>query len=199
MFRLIRFLLFLVSDFFCKSLFLSRKNILTCKSLKLKGWPVLQVHPAAKVRIGTNVTLNSRNYGYHAHMHSPIKIMADRANAEIEIGDNTRINGACLHAYKKIKIGKNCLIAANVQIIDSNGHELSFENIENRIKTTSEGRPIIIEDNVWIGLNAIVLPGITIGNGAVIGANTVVSKDVPAMSVYAGNPGSVVKRFLEND
>ena len=89
---------------------------------------------------------------------------------------------------------KNCLISANVQIIDSNGHELSFENSSNRINTRSEGKPIIIKDNVWIGLNAIILPGVRIGQGSVIGSNSVVVKDVPSMVVYVGNPGKVFNR-----
>ena len=160
----------------------------------IKGKPIIQISKNAKILLGKNVTLNSCNYGYHANMHSPVKLMADREHAIIKIGDNTRVNGACLHAYNRIEIGKNCLIAANVQIIDANGHELSFENPSNRINKRSEGKPIIIEDNVWIGLNAIILPGVRIGQGSVIGSNTVVVKDVPSMVVYVGNPGKVVNR-----
>nr|WP_306109770.1 acyltransferase [Pseudomonas sp. ALS1131] len=159
----------------------------------LKGHPIVHVQNRAKIILGRNVTLNSRNFGYHANMHSPVKLMADRDDAVIKIGNNTRINGACLHAYKRIEIGSNCLIAANVQIIDSNGHEILFSNPAGRISTSSQGQPIFIEDNVWIGLNAIILPGVRIGQGAIIGANSVVSTDVPPMVVFAGNPGRVVK------
>lgn len=166
--------------------------------VRFKGIPVIQVQKGANVFLGNNVTLNSRNYGYHASMHSPVKLMADREGAVIWVGDNTRINGACLHAYVEIRVGKNCLIAANVQIIDSNGHDFSFFDPSMRISTTSEGRPVIIEDNVWIGLNSIILPGVRIGQGAVIGANTVVSRDVPPMVVFAGNPGRVVRTGGQN-
>ncbi|MEA1989305.1 MAG: acyltransferase [Pseudomonadota bacterium] len=188
----------LTNFYYKKSLFFT-KGLNIVDGFVINGKPIIQISKNAKVVLGKNVTLNSRNYGYHANMHSAVKLMADRAYATINIGDNTRINGACLHAYNRIEIGKNCLIAANVQILDASGHELSFENPSNRINTSSEGKPVIIEDNVWIGLNAIILPGVRIGQGSVIGANTVVAKDVPPMVVFTGNPGKVVKRVDTND
>jgi acetyltransferase-like isoleucine patch superfamily enzyme len=180
-------------------IFLSKKNLFLGEKVKIHGMPIIQISKGAKVILNDNVTINSKNYGYHANMYSPVKLMADRKNAVIEIGENTRINGACIHAYKKVSIGRNCLIAANVQIIDADGHELSFDNIGNRINTSSKGKSIKIEENVWIGLNAIILPGVTIGTGSVIGSNTVVTKDVPPMVVFAGNPGRIVKKVILND
>lgn len=188
-----------LNNFYLRKSLVFTKGLKIVGDLKVVGRPIIQITKYSKVVIGDNVTLNSRNYGYHANMYSTVKLMADREGATILIGDNTRINGACLHAYNRIEIGKNCLIAANVQIIDASGHELAFDNPSNRINTSSEGKPIYIEDNVWIGLNAIVLPGVRIGQGSIIGANTVVSKDVPPMVVFAGNPGSVVKRANIND
>ncbi|EHH9990959.1 acyltransferase, partial [Escherichia coli] len=111
----------------------------------------------------------------------------------ISIGKNTRIHGACLHAYNKISIGDRCLIAANVQIIDCNGHESSFENVENRINTSSDGVPVIIEDDVWIGTGSIILPGVTIGRGSIIAAGSVVVKSIPPMCIAGGNPAKVIK------
>ena len=54
--------------------------------------------------------------------------------------------------------------------------------------------PFVIEDNVWIGINSTILPGLRIGNGAVVGAGSVVTKDVPAMTIVAGNPARIIKR-----
>jgi len=195
----LRKITFKVSDLYFSILILCNKNVFLGKNCVVKGLPAIQVSKGACIKVGNNVTLNSRNYGYHANMHSSVKLMADRPDARIEIGANTRINGACIHAYKKIKIGENCLIAANVQIFDSNGHEASFDNVGERINTRDEGKEIIIENNVWIGINAIILPGVTIGNGSIIGANTVVSADVPARVVFAGNPGRVIKKYVNND
>lgn len=157
--------------------------------------PMIQLHPKAKLIIGNNVMINSDNYGYHVNMHSSCKLMADRADAIIEIGANTRFHGSCIHAYRKVEIGKNCLIAANCQIMDGSGHHPSFENVENRINTTGEVKEVIIEDNVWLGTGVVVLPGITIGYGSITSANSVVHKDIPPMVIAGGNPIKVIKRI----
>ncbi len=161
----------------------------------VKGSPLIEVVKGAQVTIGDDVTLNSRNRGYHINMHSPVKLVADQPGASIRIGASTRVHGSCIHAYSEITIGANCLIAANCQIIDGSGHELSFEDLEGRMRTSASGLPIVIEDFVWLGANCIVLPGVRIGRGAVVGAGSVVTKDVPPMVVAAGNPARVLRRF----
>lgn len=169
------------------------RGLLLADGVVFKGMPTIRISPGASVRIDRGVTINSSDVGYHVSMHSPVKLMADRGGATIHIGEDTRIHGSCIHAYASITIGKRCLIAANCQIIDCNGHELSFDDVDNRIHTTSGGRPIVIEDAVWIGANAIVLPGVTIGRGSVVAAGSVVTGDVPPMVVVGGNPAVVLK------
>lgn len=178
--------------------FLKRKNIVLGAGLEIDKKPIVDIHRDAKLLIGDNVTINSNNYRYHVNMYSACKLMADKPDAMIDIGDNTRIHGSCIHAHKKITIGKNCLIAANCQIIDGNAHELSFPDVSNRINTRSEGKEVIIEDNVWLGTGVVVLPGVKIGAGSVISANSVVHKDIPAMVVAGGNPITIIKRFGED-
>jgi acetyltransferase-like isoleucine patch superfamily enzyme len=163
-------------------------------STKLVGEPIVDIRRGATISIGKNVTLNSQNFGYHMNMHSPLKLYADRENAHITIGDDSRINGACIHAYERITIGKKCLIAANCQIIDGSGHDLSFDNVENRINTSGSASAIVIEDCVWIGANCIILPGVTIGYGSVIAAGSVVTQDIPSMVLAGGIPAKVIKK-----
>ena len=121
--------------------------------------------------------------------------MADRPNAKIVIGENTRFHGSCIHAYKSITIGKNCLIAANCQIIDGNGHDISFPDASNRINTIGSSKEVIIGDNVWLATGVVVLPGVTIGNGSIITANSVVHIDVPPMVIAGGNPIKIIRRY----
>lgn len=90
-----------------------------------------------------------------------------------------------------ISIGNDVFIGPKVNLITIN-HD---PNPENRSATC--GRPIVIEDKVWIGINATVLPGVRIGYGAIVGAGSVVTKDVPAMTVVAGNPARIIKK-IEN-
>jgi acetyltransferase-like isoleucine patch superfamily enzyme len=171
-------------------------NIVNQGKIRITGHPIIDIRKSCKLYIGNGVTLNSRNKGYHINMYSPVKLFADMPGAEIKIGDYTRIHGSCIHSYKSIEIGKNCLIAANCQIIDSSGHNISFPDTENRINTKGEGKPIVIEDDVWIGTNCVILPGVRIGKGSVIAANSVVKKDIPPMVVAGGNPCVVLKDYL---
>lgn len=170
-----------------------KKGICLGKNIRIKGFPIVFLKKKGSIILEKNVTLNSSNFGYHINMHSPVKLMADRPNAKIIIGENSRIHGTCIHAYKQIKIGKNCLVAANTQIIDGSGHDLCLENPSNRINTIGDTKEINIEDNVWIGANCIILPGVTIGEGSVIAAGSVVSKDIPSRCVAAGNPAKIIK------
>lgn len=171
------------------------KNIELKGSVIINGTPLIDIKDGSILIVGNEVMLNSSNEGYHINMHSPVKLLADRPGARIIIGDKTRIHGTCIHAYKLIEIGGNCLIAANCQIFDGNGHDISFSNVENRIHTQGASKPIVIEDNVWIGANSIVLPGVRIGAGSVISANSVVNKDIPPMVIAGGNPAVIIKRY----
>jgi len=181
-------------------LWLSRKNNIEIgPKLILNGRPLIDIQKEGNLYIGSEVTLNSRNKGYHINMHSPVKLFADRPGAEIRIGDKTRIHGTCVHAYQSVKIGSNCLIVANCQIFDGNGHNLSFQNVDNRINTKGTSKPVKIEDSVWIGANSIILPGVTIGKGTVISANSVVTRDIPSMVVAGGNPAIIIKKYTTID
>ena len=178
-----------------KIIFLNRNTSVSCKNVKLLGIPLVDIHSEAKLEIGDNVLLNSRNKGYHLNMYGPVKLMADRPGAVIKIGKNSRIHGSCIHSFFRIELGENCLVAANCQIMDANGHEMSFNDVSLRNQTQDQGKPISIGDKVWLGTGVIVLPGVTIGSGSVIGAGSVVSKDIPPMCFAAGVPAKVIKSY----
>ncbi|WP_125153473.1 sugar O-acetyltransferase [Clostridium rectalis] len=115
----------------------------------------------------------------------------------IYIGENTFINFNCtLLDCNKIKIGKNGLIGPNVQIYTASHPLDSYErvgNIENGGPYRTYANPVSIGDNVWIGGNSCILPGVTIGDNCVIGAGSVVTKSIPDNCVVAGNPCKVIK------
>jgi acetyltransferase-like isoleucine patch superfamily enzyme len=113
---------------------------------------------------------------------------------KIEIGDGTSIH-LYFHcgAASSVKIGKNVLIAGRVFITD---HDHKYENVDfpyDRAGLNTE--PVIIEDEVWIGEGAVVLKGVTIGKRAVIGANAVVTKNVPPYTVVGGVPARVIRKI----
>jgi acetyltransferase-like isoleucine patch superfamily enzyme len=180
--------------FLTKLVMLISGNVSCGKSLKVRGIVILNISRKGRLVIGKNVRLNSSNYDYHLNMFSTVKFYIE-GDAVVSIGDNSRVHGVCIHARSSVKIGKNCLIAANTNIIDCNGHELSMEAPENRINSIGDAFNVVIEDNVWIGAGVLILPGVKIGFGSVIGAGSVVAKSMPPMSLIAGNPARVVKIF----
>ena len=116
---------------------------------------------------------------------------------QILIGDNVNIETDChISAINKVSIGNNVLMASFVYISDhSHGDVNDSENsqlppLERPLY--SKG-PIVIEDDVWLGEKVSVLPGVHIGRGAIIGANSVVTKDIPAYAVAVGAPAKVIK------
>lgn len=109
------------------------------------------------------------------------------------VGEGTRIWSA-----EQIQIGDRVLIAHNVNIHDSNSHPLNFRERHNHFKKIKEeghpskidnlsSAPVIIEDDCWIGFNSIILKGVTVGRGSIIGAGSIVTKDVPANSFFIHN------------
>lgn len=121
----------------------------------------------------------------------------------IFIGDNCIININCTFVdCNKIEIGSNVLIASNVQIYTATHPVNVKERLVDEWKADSSkaffrtyALPVKIEDNVWVGGGVIILPGVTIGKNSVIGAGSVVTKDIPQNCVAAGNPCRIIKRL----
>ena len=112
-----------------------------------------------------------------------------KSNAEIRIGDYCLLSpGTRISAAESIRIGDNCMFAANVYISDSDWH-----GIYNRIRPFRCTKPVVLENNVWLGESVIVNKGVTIGENSVIGAGSVVTKNIPANVIAAGNPARIIK------
>ncbi len=108
----------------------------------------------------------------------------------IKFGTGCRINE---NVYiEKATIGNDVLIAPNVAIL-SRMHEYSLTNIPISLQGYKEEKLVNIGDDVWLGRNVIVLPGVTIGDGAIIGAGAVVTKDIPPYAIVAGTPAKLIK------
>ena len=112
------------------------------------------------------------------------------------LGDNCFINVNCkLMDSGKITIGNNVFIAPNVCIIT----EEHAMDVKQRLEGLEYTHPVHIGDNVWICTGALVLPGVTIGANSIIGAGSVVTKDIPPNSLAVGNPCKVIRELTEND
>ncbi|MEP7014528.1 MAG: acyltransferase [Verrucomicrobiota bacterium] len=129
------------------------------------------------------------------------------SEARVTVGDFTLLNGALVMCEDQIDIGSHCLISWNVGIADSDFHPLDpaqriidahalapfLKDRPPRPKLKTA--PVTICDNVWIGMNVVILKGVTVGENSVVAAGAVVTKSVPANCVVAGNPAVVVKSF----
>ena len=134
------------------------------------------------VKIGRNCLIGRSKYGYHAGMPFYTTILVDEKDASVEIGDNCRLNGVYIHAKKKVKIG------------DNNGHET---NSLDRTIGKDEPLNIVIGNNVWIGLNVVILKGSIIGDNSIIAAGCVVKGVFPANSIISTNREYVVSQLKE--
>ena len=116
--------------------------------------------------------------------------------SHIEVGKNFFANYNCsLIDVAKIKIGDNCMLAPNVAIYTA-GHPV---HPVSRNSAYEYGKEVTIGDNVWLGGNTVVCPGVHIGSNVVIGAGSVVTKDIPDWSIAAGNPCKVIRSITEDD
>jgi maltose O-acetyltransferase len=113
----------------------------------------------------------------------------------IHLGDHVFLNVLCtILDGNEVHIGQHTMIGPNVQIYTS-AHDLQAET---RIQGWEVAKPVTIEENVWIGGGAILLPGVRVGRNAVVGAGAVVSRDVPANTVVAGNPARVIREIKQH-
>jgi acetyltransferase-like isoleucine patch superfamily enzyme len=122
---------------------------------------------------------------------------AIRPDPELRIGDRTFIGHGCSFSIAdQVTIGRSCLLAGGVAVFDMDGHPLdAVARREGRPTPPQQVRAVRIGDDVWAGAGAVILKGVTVGDRAVIAARSVVTKDVPADTIVAGNPAQVVRRL----
>jgi galactoside O-acetyltransferase len=141
------------------------------------------------------------------------KFILEKPNAVIQIGNNVYIGASNIYCSRNIVIGNNVLISWGVKIYDHNSHSLSPEdriydirlagnNVRNGDSLTLnknwnnvDTESIYIKDNVWIGMDATILKGVTIGENSIIAAGSLVTKDVEPNTIVGGNPAKILKKL----
>jgi acetyltransferase-like isoleucine patch superfamily enzyme len=147
--------------------------------------------------------------GRNTHIRGQLLVFKYGGN--IKIGSDCYVgDGSRIWSGESVTIGNNVLISHNVSIVDTNAHEINhFERSERYKELIKNGpwehkgsittSPVIINDYVWISFGVIVLKGVTIGEGSIIAAGAVVTKDVAPFTMVAGNPAVVVKHIDKTD
>jgi acetyltransferase-like isoleucine patch superfamily enzyme len=155
-------------------------------------WPTLRItEPVSWIHDNLDaIEIGERvNIAPFTEIYVKSRTMESKVPGGLRIGDNTWIgaSGNIRATGGKIVIGKNCLIAQHVSLIASN-HNIRAGEIYLATGYDETRTGVTIGDNVWIGCGATVLPGCRVGDNAVIGANSVVTKSIPASTIWAGNP-----------
>ena len=147
-----------------------------------------------------NIRGNSLTVGENSIVHADISF--EESGGKVRIGNRSFIGRSHLVCYRSLQIGDDVIMSWGITIVDHDSHNLSWEKRRNDVVDWGKGRknwehvvhaPVVVKDKAWIGFNASVLKGVTIGEGAVIGANSVVTHDIPPYALAAGNPARVVR------
>jgi galactoside O-acetyltransferase len=173
----------------------------------LLGW---KSRHSGAVQIGPGTTMawrrlkhvsgNRLSVGEDSIIHS--HLIFEDSGGEIRIGSRTFIGRSHLICYRNITIGDDVNMSWGITIVDHDSHSTKWEERQNDIREWGHGRKnwqhvphasVTIADKVWIGFNVSILKGVTIGEGAVIGACSVVTRDIPAYSLAVGSPAKVVR------
>lgn len=178
-----------VTTFFIK-VSLKLKNIEFGKNIRFYKKCIFVRFPESKIRIGDDCVFVSDPKMNLAGINRYCSVSTLKKGAEIIIGDNTRFSGAVIGAAERISIGNNVLVGANAFITDYDWHNIDPAK---RHLECEGSAPVEVCDNVWIGINAVILKGVRIGKNSVIGANSVVTNDIPENVIAAGNPCKVIK------
>lgn len=159
------------------------------KGNRIIGKIIVFKTPNSIIQIGNQCIINSSSKLNFRGINHPCILQTGTPHAKIMIGNHVEMSGVSIVSNHSVTIGNRVLIGANCQIGDRDGHS-------NRYQSTP--MPIIIEDGVWLGMNVTVLKGVTIGEHSIIGANSLVTKDIPANCIAAGNPCKVIKPLESN-
>ncbi len=155
--------------------------------LRIERLPYVRGH--GRIRVGNHVHISGKLSAGFGTQLSQIPILC--------IGDHTFIgHGFSVRVASSVRIGAHCYLGPNIRIYDVDGHPQDYlERRANQPVGRSSILPVTIEDDVWIGVDTIILKGVTIGARSIVGAGSVVTKSIPPDSLAIGNPAKVIRSF----
>lgn len=182
-----------VSKGYCSFLFYT--NGVFIGSFRSNGIPYIHKSLKASIVIGNNFTMNNGAKYADSGLNGKCRIEV-RDNGNLSIGNHVGMSDVTISCHEKITIGNNILLGVGAQIRDTDNHSLNPEDrkigLDWQNKKTA---PIQIKDNVFIGAYSFILKGVTIGENSIVGAGSVVTKNVPANEIWAGNPVKFIKKL----
>jgi len=161
------------------------------KNCSFTGHPRLRRHPLSRITIGPNCRFNSSHESNLIGVNRPCMISTLREGAEVDIGPNCGFTGTVIGCACRIVLGQRVRCGANTLITDTDWHTDD--------PRTGPDAPVTLGNNVWLGVNVIVLKGVTIGANTLVGAGSLVTRSLPAGVVAAGIPVEVMREISRAD
>lgn len=162
--------------------------------VKIFGYPLLFIAPNTEIKFGKNINLISTSYFSEPGVNHPVVIRLLNEDAKLTIGDNVGISGGGISVATEVSIGKNVMLGANTFITDTDFHPIEPKN-RRFSRENVKSKKVIVEDNVFIGMDSIILKGVRIGENSIVGAGSIVSKDIPKNQIWGGNPAKFIKEL----
>jgi acetyltransferase-like isoleucine patch superfamily enzyme len=158
---------------------------------RIYGIPIIQRHRRSLMTIGARMQLRSTPSSNPLSPAHPVVLCTYCSDATLAIGDDFGMTGGTICAANRITIGDRVTVGANTSICDTDFHPIDPQD---RVQTPNLAKTASIRicDNVFIGMNCLVLKGVMIGEGSVVGAGSVVTHDIPPRVIAAGNPARVL-------
>jgi acetyltransferase-like isoleucine patch superfamily enzyme len=166
------------------------RGIAIGKGCRFYGRPVLRRFPESQIIIGPGSSFRSSGTSALSGLNRRCFICTFRSGARIQIAESCGFSGTAIGADVEIVIGRNVMCGVNSVITDTDAHPVDAQ--KRLAGEPGKAIPVRIEDNVWLGMNVVVLRGVTIGRNSVISANSVVTRSIPADVIAAGHPARVV-------
>lgn len=180
----------------CGGRWLAAQGVTVGPGLVLYGLPIVTRVPGSRISLGARVALCSAARYNPVGVNHPVILRTLAPGSELVIGDDCGLSGAAICAAVSVRIGAQCLLGANATITDCDFHPIAAPGR----RFVSDVRaaactPVVIEDNVWLGMNVVVLKGAHIGAHSVIAAGSVVTGSIPPNCIAAGVPARVMREL----
>lgn len=184
----------------CGGRWLAAHGVTAGPGLVLYGLPIVTRAPGSRITLGARVALCSAPRYNPVGVNHPVILRTLAHGSEVVIGDDSGLSGAAICAARSVRIGAQCLLGANVTVTDCDFHPVAApgRRFVSDVRAAACA-PVVIEDNVWLGMNVIVLKGARIGAHSVIAAGSVVSGAIPPNCIAAGVPARVVRELTAEE
>lgn len=170
------------------------KKITVGQNFRVFGHLHLSLKANSTLAIGNNLTLKSSTIHNYVGINKPCSIAVSN-DAELIIGNNCGMSGTSIFASTKIIIGDYCNFGGNTCLWDTDFHPIDYLHRRAHLEEEIRTAPIIIGNDVFVGANSIILKGVTVGDRSIIGAGSVVTKNIPPDEIWAGNPARFIKKI----